>query len=66
MIEFSDAEIEAAARQLLHEGQFLGWWGEAREFDSQAYDKLDPIGREEFDAIVDRVLRAAANARSKS
>lgn len=66
-IEMSDAEIEAAARELLHHGQLHGWFGgEARTFDAQAYDKLDPIGREEFDAIVDHVLRAALQVRYKA
>jgi len=52
-------EVEAAARELHSWGEVHGWWpGEAAAFDA-----LDPIGREEFEAIVERVLMAAAAAK---
>lgn len=53
------AEVEAAARELHHWGEVHGWWPES----VRAYDALDPIGKDEFDAIVERVLMAASSAR---
>ena len=50
--------IEAAARVLFAEGRAHGWW---KEFD-KPYEELDPIGKLEFDGMVERVLLAAQNA----
>jgi hypothetical protein len=36
-----------------------GWWPEA----VSSHDALDPIGKEEFDAIVERILMSAAAAK---
>lgn len=55
-------EVEAAARQLYVPGEEHGWWPES----VSSYDSLDPIGREEFDAIVERILMSAAAARRKA
>jgi hypothetical protein len=55
----SPTEVEAAARELHSWGELHGWWPEA----VTAFDALDPIGREEFEAIVERVLMAAAAAK---
>ena len=55
-------EVEAAARVLHDEGFSHGWWGTYRK----SYDELaatDPIGKDEFDAIVERMLIAAAHVR---
>ena len=52
-------EIEAAARELHSRGEVHGWWPEP----VTTFDALDPIGREEFEAIVERILMAAAAAR---
>lgn len=54
----SHSEVQAAARVLHHEGTRLGWWPR-----HLSYDGLDPIGRSEFDGIVERILMAAAAAR---
>jgi hypothetical protein len=43
---------------LHHWGELHAWWPGATSFDA-----LDPIGREEFEAIIERVLMAAAAAR---
>ncbi len=51
-------EVEAAARELHSWGELHAWWPGATSFDA-----LDPIGREEFEAIVERALMAAAAAR---
>lgn len=54
-------EVEAAARVLHQEGLRHGWWGKYRK----SYDELaatDPIGKSEFDGLVERMLRAAAMA----
>ncbi|MGA0603796.1 CPCC family cysteine-rich protein [Caulobacter sp. KR2-114] len=51
-------EIEAAAIALDAEGRFHGWWPL-----SPPYRDLDAIGKEEFDALVERVLMAAARVR---
>jgi hypothetical protein len=56
-------EVEAAARALFKAGQFHHWWPEFAD----SYDELaanDPIGRSEFDGIVEQVLIAASEARS--
>jgi hypothetical protein len=58
-------ELEAAARVLHEVGLHHRWWGHYRK----SYDELaatDPIGKEEFDGIVERMLMAASEARSKS
>jgi hypothetical protein len=52
------AEVEAAARELDGWGRLHGWWPKS----DVSYDNLDPIGKEEFDAIVERVLMAAIAA----
>ena len=54
-----DQEIEAAARVLDKAGRFYRWWPET----TPDYDKLDSIGRNEFEAIVEQMLMAAASAR---
>ena len=51
-------EIEAAARELHSWGKLHGWWPES----ATSYDALDPIGKDEFDAIAERVLMAASAA----
>lgn len=55
------AEVEAAARELHHWGEVHRWWPES----VTTYDRLDPIGKDEFDAIVERVLMAARRARDR-
>jgi hypothetical protein len=55
----SAMEIEAAARELDSWGKLHGWWPEP----VATYDALDPIGREEFEAIVERILMSAAAVR---
>jgi hypothetical protein len=55
----TDQEVEAAARQLHLSGEEHGWWPES----VSNYDSLDPIGKDEFDAIVERILMAAAAAK---
>jgi hypothetical protein len=52
-------EVEAAARELHDWGALHGWWLKSLS----SFDALDPIGREEFEAIVERVLMAAAAAK---
>ena len=56
----TDAEVEAAARRLFADGAFHGWFPES----IPTYDALDPIGKVEFDAIVEGVLMAAAAVRA--
>jgi hypothetical protein len=51
----NDAQIDAAARILDQEGRFHGWWPK----HIATYDNLDPIARDEFEAIVERLLIAA-------
>ena len=58
----TDEEVEAAARQLHLSGEEHGWWPKS----ISGYESLDPIGREEFDAIVERILISAAAARRKA
>lgn len=56
-------EIEAAARVLHEIGLRHHWWPPY----NKTYDELaatDLIGKEEFDAIVEAMLLAAAKARS--
>lgn len=55
------AEVEAAARELHLWGEAHRWWPEG----VTTYDRLDPIGKDELDAIVERVLMAASAARGK-
>jgi hypothetical protein len=53
--------VEAAARVLHHEAFRHGWWGEYKK----SYDELaatDPIGKWEFDGLVERMLIAARQA----
>ena len=55
-------EVEAAARVLHEVGLRHHLWGKYRK----SYDELaatDPIGKEEFDAIVEQMLIAANEAR---
>jgi hypothetical protein len=57
------AEIEAAARVLHKAGTHYHWW---KPYD-KSYDDMattDPIGKSEFDGIVEQMLMAANNARS--
>ncbi|MEO8373998.1 MAG: hypothetical protein ABI471_02145 [Sphingomonas bacterium] len=54
-------EIEAAARELDRWGKIHGWWPQ-----SENYDNLDPIGKDEYDAIIERVLMAASAARAQN
>lgn len=49
--------VEAGARQLFKEGVHHGWWPHPK-----TYDALDPIGKDEFDAIVERVVMASRSA----
>ena len=55
----TSAEIEAAARELHAWGALHGWWPDG----VTTYEALDPIGKEEFDAIIERVLIAAVIAK---
>ncbi|MGJ4996704.1 hypothetical protein ACQR0Z_19930 [Bradyrhizobium sp. HKCCYLS3077] len=55
------AEVEAAARVLHRAGVHHHWWEPYRK----SYDELaatDPIGKSEFDAIVEQMLMAAHEA----
>ena len=52
-------EVEAASRELYSWGQLHGWWPQSMT----GFDALDAIGRDEFEAIVERALMAAAAAR---
>jgi hypothetical protein len=54
-----DDPVTAAARVIYAAGQRHGWSG-----FSKPYDELDPIGRSEFDGIVQQALVAADNARA--
>jgi hypothetical protein len=56
----TDLEVEAAARELHAWGTEHGWWPPS----VNNLDALDPVGREEFEAIVERVLMAAVAARA--
>ncbi|MGA2053887.1 MAG: hypothetical protein ABSG88_01130 [Bradyrhizobium sp.] len=60
----TDEEIEAAARVLYKDGGFYNWWRWSP--NTKSYDefaKSDPIGMNEFTAIVERMLMAAARTR---
>jgi hypothetical protein len=59
----SSAEVEAAARVLHRAGLHHHWWEPFRK----SYDELaetDPIGKDEFDGIVEQMLIAAHQAGS--
>lgn len=58
-IQFTDAEIDAAARVLDDAGRAHQWW----EKSYDPYDSMDPISKSEFGGIVERMLRAAARAK---
>jgi hypothetical protein len=49
-------EVEAAARVLYAEGLEHGWWYKTLP---ARYELMDPIGKEEFEAFVERILMAA-------
>ncbi|HEV2674247.1 MAG TPA: hypothetical protein VGV37_06865 [Aliidongia sp.] len=53
-------EVQAAARVLDRDGRFHGWWPKT----TAAYDDLDPIGKDEFESVVERMLMAAARTRN--
>ena len=55
----TDSEVEAAARELHRWGSEHSWWPRS----VTTFDALDPIGRQEFEAIVERVLMSAAAAK---
>ncbi|WP_027525846.1 hypothetical protein [Bradyrhizobium sp. Ec3.3] len=58
------SKIEAAARVLHEAGLRHGWWLP----NTKTYDELaatDPIGKSEFDGIVERMLIAAAGAKPR-
>jgi len=55
----TDRELAAAATALFKEGRLRQWWRTSHA----RYEDLDPIGREEFEALVWRVLKAAEAAR---
>ena len=57
----TDEEVEAAGRVLHAIGLHHHWWGPYRK----SYDEaaMDAIGNEEFDAVVEKMLMAAAAAR---
>ncbi|WP_094193662.1 hypothetical protein [Bradyrhizobium viridifuturi] len=57
-------EIEAAARVLDKFGRHYRWWPTT----TKSHDELaanDPIGKSEFDGIVEQMLIAAADAGSQ-
>jgi hypothetical protein len=59
----TDDEIDAAARVLYEAGCLHHWWPKT----ASSYDEFtvaDPIGADEFGGIVERILLAAARARS--
>ena len=56
----SDEEVVAAARTFFKAGSHHEWWPR-----HLTYDALDPIGLDEFNAIVERALLAAAAARAE-
>lgn len=52
-------QVEAAARVLFERGRCHHWWEPYRS----SYDEMaasDPIAKEEFDALVEQMLIAAA------
>ena len=57
----TDSEVEAAARVLDKEARFHGWWpATAKTYDEIA--ATDPIGKSEFEGLVERMLIAASQA----
>jgi hypothetical protein len=57
-VDCDDPGVEAAARAIYAAGQFHGWSGFSKPFDA-----LDPTGRIEFMAVINRGLKAADVAR---
>lgn len=57
--EFSDIEVEAAARQLHRIGRHYNWFSGPTD-----YREMDPIAVSEFEGAVEEILRAAAKARA--
>ena len=55
-----DPGIDAAAKVIYEAGRFRRWW----RFD-KPYDELDPIGKDEFEGIIQRALKAAEAARHR-
>lgn len=51
----SNAAIKAASTTLDEDGRFYGWWPK----EAPTYPNLDSIGKNEFEAIVERILIAA-------
>lgn len=51
----TDRQVEAAARELDKAGRAYGWWPAS----TPTYDNLDPIGRNELEAVVESMLKAA-------
>jgi hypothetical protein len=56
----SNAEVEAAAHTLYGFGVHYNWFPKGLP---GRYDEMDPIAKEEFEAIVERVLISAAKVR---
>jgi hypothetical protein len=56
-----DPGIDAAAKVIYEAGRFHHWWGV-----DKPYDKLDPIGKDEFDGIIRHALDAADAARKNA
>jgi hypothetical protein len=52
--------IESAADSFWKEGSHHGWWSDTRP----TWRDLDPIGKEEFLAIVERIVVAYLRARA--
>jgi hypothetical protein len=52
------ADLEKGAKELFESGRRHGWWAVACPSVS-SYDELDPVGREEFNDIVERIIVAA-------
>ena len=57
----TDEEMESGARSLWADGASHGWWPKSCD----SYDALDPIGKQEFDGIVERILMAASAAKAR-
>jgi hypothetical protein len=55
-----DDRVTAAARVIYAAGQHHGWWPTFKK----SYDELDPIGRSEFNGIIEQALAAADAART--
>ena len=58
----SDEEVFAAGSTLFAFGLLYGWWPE----NCKSYEGLDPIGRSEFDGIIECILMAASAARDQN